>query len=220
MLPFPSFPVSRDDRASMAAEAGVADVGRESKGFQGTCSRLWRNCSCSKHVETTGQSNFYAAMVGHGIDRSKFCTMMSIATDVLLWFRSEKGGGTWSISSGLNEIASSGQVTRGTPHKVFEFSRWISNDLQSQGLESPTIIIPTIPWILSSCDSVALLLAKWADSAEAKGWWKQSAPRMFPTMEGRGSDSEFCFRVLSLTDVIYCDMCHTQNYLGGWSSIH
>jgi hypothetical protein len=30
MLPFP---VSRDDRASMAAEAGVADVGRESKGL-------------------------------------------------------------------------------------------------------------------------------------------------------------------------------------------
>lgn len=68
MLPFP---VSRDDRASMAAEAGLADVGRESKGL-----------TVGKHVETTGQSNFYAAMVGHGIDRSKFCTMMSIATDV------------------------------------------------------------------------------------------------------------------------------------------
>ena len=105
MLPFP---VSRDDRASMAAEAGLADVGRESKGL-----------TVGKHVETTGQSNFYAAMVGHGIDRSKFCTMMSIATDGASGFRSEKGGGTLSISNGRNEIASSGQVTRGTPHKVF-----------------------------------------------------------------------------------------------------
>ena len=102
MLPFP---VSRD--ASMAAEAAVADVGRESKsltvGFEKNAVAQW------KHVETTGLSNFRAAMVEHGIDRSKLCTMMSIATDLqVVLFK--KGSGTRSIFNGHNKIVSSGQV--------------------------------------------------------------------------------------------------------------